>query len=246
MVVMVTGGGSGIGREVALQLGVDGASVAVVDVTQEAGEETVRSINHHNGTAAAIRCDVGCSEAVNEAVAQIERDLGKLTGQVNCAAIWKTSPLLAVAESDWNEVMRVNASGTFFCVQAAGKVMLPRGCGAIVNISSAVGARTPRPLHVHYGASKAAVISITRSAAAAFGPHGVRVNAVCPGAIDTPMFERVKAQPKDVISPLLARISLGRVGHPNEVAQVVTFLLSDRASYVNGQCINVCGGLEMS
>jgi NAD(P)-dependent dehydrogenase (short-subunit alcohol dehydrogenase family) len=188
-------------------------------------------------------CDVGCREAVYEAVARIEDELGPLEAQVNCAGIWQSCPFLELGGEDWEMVMRVNAAGTFFSVQAAGRVMVPRKRGAIINISSAVGGRSGRPFHAHYGASKAAVISLTRSAALAFGPYGIRVNAVCPGAIDTPMFARVREQPDEIIAPLLKQIPLGRVGQPSEVASVVSFLLSDDASYVNGQSLNVCGGL---
>ena len=135
---------------------------------------------------------------------------------MNCAGIWGSHPFLEISEEDWEAVMRVNSTGMFFCIQAAGRVMVPRRRGVIINTSSAAGGRTGRPFHAHYAASKAAVISLTRSAALAFGPHGVRVNAICPGAIDTPMFAKVAAQPQDIIAPLLARIPLGRVGQPSK------------------------------
>lgn len=244
-VVMVTGAGSGIGRAVALQMAQEGAVVAVCDNREVAIEETAEVIRKSGGgRAEPMVCDVSSRDAVYRAVAEIEARLGPLDAQVNCAGIWHTGPLLDLTEKEWEQVIRVNATGVFFCVQAAGQVMVPREHGAIVNTSSALGGRTGRPVHAHYAASKAAVISLTRSAAQAWGPHGIRVNAVCPGAIDTPMFERVRAQPQDAISPLLNRIPLRRIGQAGEVASVVSFLLSDCASYVNGQSLNVCGGLQ--
>jgi NAD(P)-dependent dehydrogenase (short-subunit alcohol dehydrogenase family) len=244
-VAMVTGAGSGIGRAVALRLAEDGAAVGVADNRPDAVDETVEAVRQRGGRAIAVLCDVGCRESVDQAVVKIESELGPLGAQVNCAGIWQSHPLLEIDEEDWEAVMRVNATGMFFCLQAAGRVMVPRQRGVIINTSSAVGGRTGRPFHAHYAASKAAVISITRSAALAFGRHGVRVNAICPGAIDTPMFAKVAAQPEDIIAPLLARIPMGRVGQPSEVASVVSFLISDDASYVNGQALNVCGGLQM-
>jgi NAD(P)-dependent dehydrogenase (short-subunit alcohol dehydrogenase family) len=242
---MVTGAGSGIGRAVALRLAEEGMAIGVVDNRRDGAEATVGAVRQRGGQAISVVCDVGCREAVNEAVAKIEDELGPLGAQVNSAGIWQSRSFLEITEGDWNAVMRVNATGLFFCVQAAGRVMVLRKHGAIVNISSAVGGRTGRPFHAHYAASKAAVISITRSAALALGPNGIRVNAVCPGAIDTPMFTQVLAQPQDIIAPLLERIPLGRVGQPSEVASAVSFLLSNEASYVNGQSLNVCGGLQM-
>lgn len=242
---MVTGAASGIGHAVTLRLADEGMAIGVVDNRRDGAEATVEAVRQRGARAIAVLCDVGCKDAVNEAVARIEGELGPLGAQVNCAGIWQSRSFLEITEEDWDAVMRVNAGGLFFCVQAAGRVMVPRKQGAIVNLSSAIGGRTGRPFHAHYAASKAAVISITRSAAVALGPHGIRVNAICPGAIDTPMFAQVLAQPQDVIAPLLARIPLGRVGQPSEVASVVRFLLSDEASYVNGQSLNVCGGLQM-
>jgi NAD(P)-dependent dehydrogenase (short-subunit alcohol dehydrogenase family) len=245
--VMVTGAGSGIGQAIAIELGLEeGAAVAVIDNRELAAEATARTICQAGGRAIPILCDVSSQEAVCDTVERIETDLGPLEGQVNCAGIWMTSRFLELTPADWELVMRVNAFGVFFSVQAAGRVMVPRKSGVIINISSAVGALTARPFHAHYGASKAAVNSVTRSAAAAFGPHGIRVNAVCPGAIDTPMFSRVRAQPEEIIGPLLKQIPLGRVGQPSEIASVVMFLLSSDASYVNGQSLNVCGGLQMN
>jgi len=248
IVVMVTGAGSGIGRATVLHLATQRVAVGVVDCRTQAAESTAAEVRQRGGQALPVVCDVREVRAVYEAVARIEESLGPLTAQVNCAGVWQTRDLLEITEEDWDLVMGVNARGLFFCVQAAGRAMLPRKLGAIVNISS-VGGRVGRPLQAHYAASKAAVISITHSAAIALGPHGVRVNAVCPGVIDTPMWaqviaERARREGKADPSAILERVPLGRVGTPEEVAAVTSFLISEEASYINGQCLNVCGGME--
>ena len=240
---MVTGGGSGIGRAIVLRLARNGAAIGVVDIRKDAAEATATEVRQKGGRAIPVVCDVSQSDSVTQAVAEIEENLGALGAQVNCAGIWQSRSFLDLTEQDWEAMMRVNSTGVFFCVQAAGKVMVPRKRGAIVNISS-IGGRVGRPLLAHYVASKAAVISITRSAAHAFGPSNVRVNAICPGAINTPMFAKVDAQPSPS-RPITQPNPLGRVGEPEEIASVTAFLVSDDASYVNGQSLNVCGGMEM-
>lgn len=248
-VTMVTGAGSGIGRSVALRLAGEGTAVGVLDNRGEAAEATVEEVSQKGGKAVAFVCDVRVVEDVERAISRLEQDLGPLDAQVNCAGVWQAKPFLELTAEDWDLVMDVNARGLFFCVQAAGRVMASRQRGAIVNISS-VGGRCGRPLHAHYAASKAAVISITRSAALALGPQGVRVNAVCPGAIHTPMLsqvlaDRTRREGDPDIGSISARIPLGRPGQVSEVASVVAFLLSSEASYINGQSLNVCGGMEM-
>jgi NAD(P)-dependent dehydrogenase (short-subunit alcohol dehydrogenase family) len=248
-VAMVTGAASGIGRAVALRLAAEGAAVAAVDVNGPGAEEVAAQVRRSGARALAVPLDVRRVEEIPSAVEAIERELGPLTAQVNCAGVFQLRPFLDLTEADWDFLMGVNAKGLFFCVQAAAKVMLPRGRGSIVNISSVAG-RGGRPVMPHYAASKAAVISVTRSAALAFGPFGIRVNAICPGVIDTPMWAQVAAERTRVGGRedprlIIERIPLGRIGRPEEVAAVAAFLLSEDASYVNGQAINVCGGLEL-
>lgn len=248
-VVMVTGAASGIGRAVALRLAAEGAAVAVVDINGTGAEAVTAEVRRRGGRALAVPLDVRSVENIYSTVDAVERELGPLTGQVNCAGVFQLRPFLELTEADWDFLMAVNAKGLFFCVQAAAKVMVPRRRGAIVNISSVAG-RGGRSVMPHYAASKAAVISITRSAALAFGPSGIRVNAICPGVIDTPMWaqvaaERARVGGREDPKLIIERIPLGRIGRPEEVAAVAAFLLSEDASYVNGQAINVCGGLEL-
>jgi len=141
--------------------------------------------------------------------------------------------------------MEINAKALFFCLQAAGRRMVVCQRGSIINVASVAG-RSARPKQTVYGASKAAAIHLTKSAAAAFGPFHVRVNAVCPGVIDTPMWHRVRSErTPDEVKAILSSIPLARTADSTEVAEVVAFLASHQASYINGQAINVCGGLEM-
>jgi NAD(P)-dependent dehydrogenase (short-subunit alcohol dehydrogenase family) len=175
----------------------------------------------------------------------VEAECGPLGGLVNCAGVVKTVPFLEETAQGWDSILGVNARAPFLLMQAAGARMAARGRGAIVNIASVAG-RSGRPEQTSYGASKAALLHLTKSAALALGPRGVRVNAVCPGVVRTPMTEQIwrERRPEDV-ARILGSIPLGRTAAPDEIAAAVAWLLSGESSYVNGQALNVCGGLEM-
>jgi len=246
---MITGGGSGIGRAAALHLASCGAAIGVVDIGKRAAEAVAEDISKEGGMAASYECDVRYSEQIQDVLGKIEKSFGPLTAQVNCAGVYKTQRFLDVTEANWDFIMDVNAKGLFFCVQAAARSMIERRRGAIINMSSVAG-RSGRPLNVHYAASKAAVINITRSAAKAFGPYNIRVNALCPGVIDTPMWQEVVRTKKDLqgregVEGILESIPLHRIGSPEEVASLIAYLISRAGAYVNGQAINICGGFEM-
>jgi NAD(P)-dependent dehydrogenase (short-subunit alcohol dehydrogenase family) len=248
-VVMVSGGGSGIGRATALRFASLGYQVAIVDVNEEAARAVAAEVEAYQGRALPIRCDVRNISEIVSAVQTIESHLGALAIQVNSAGIWMSQPFLEVSEGAWDAIMDVNAKGVFFCTQAAGRVMVTRGRGVIINISS-IGGRGGRPFQPHYAASKAAVISITRSAAMAFRDHGVRVNAVCPGPIDTPMRQLAVAAAAELgglaqFPGNLEQIVSSPSASPETIVSAITFLASDAASYINGQALNVCGGLQM-
>jgi NAD(P)-dependent dehydrogenase (short-subunit alcohol dehydrogenase family) len=242
---IVTGAGQGMGRNFALRLARDGFAIAAVDIQAEKVRETVACVLARQGAARAYVADVSDVPAIEPLVAEIERDLGAIEILVNNAGRIKTQALLDVTEQDWDQVMGVNARGLFFLLQAAGRRMVVRRRGSIINVGS-VAARSARPKQTVYGASKAAVLHLTKSAAAAFGPAGVRVNAICPGVIDTPMTKAVQAvRTPEEVRHILESIPLQRMADADEVAEVVAFLASERSSYVNGQAINVCGGIEM-
>jgi NAD(P)-dependent dehydrogenase (short-subunit alcohol dehydrogenase family) len=239
--VLVTGAAQGMGLAITRQLAAAGYHVAAID-RQEA---QLREATKHLEGVTPFVLDLLDAAALAPLVEQVESACGPLAGLVNNAGIVKTQPIADVVLADWETIFGVNARAPFLLMQAAGARMAARGSGAIVNIASVAG-RSARPEQSMYGASKAALLHLTKSAAAAFGPSGVRVNAVCPGVVRTEMTERIwrDRRPEDV-ERILHSIPLKRVCEPDEVATVVAWLLGPAASYVNGQAINVCGGLEM-
>jgi meso-butanediol dehydrogenase / (S,S)-butanediol dehydrogenase / diacetyl reductase len=249
---MVTGAGRGIGRGIALRLAAEGAHVLVADLDAATGTETARAIEAQGGKARFVAADVARPEASRAAVAETLEAFGRLDVLVNNAGVIRARPLLDLAEDDWDRTFAVNARGLFFCLQAAARAMVRAGGGCIINVASIAG-RWGRPLLADYAASKAAVISVTQSAALALAPHRVRVNAVCPGVVDTAMWaqidqewgQAVGAKPGEVLAGRVAGIPLGRIETPEDVAGLVAFLASDDAAYITGQAINVCGGLHL-
>ncbi|MGH2346126.1 MAG: SDR family NAD(P)-dependent oxidoreductase [Chloroflexota bacterium] len=239
--VLVTGAAQGMGLAIARQAVRAGYHAVMVDKQAAALEAAAREL----GEVTPFVLDLLDVSALASLPARIERACGPLVGLVNNAGIVKTQEFGQVSAEDWETIFGVNARAPFLLMQAVGARMIERGAGAIVNVASVAG-RSARPQQTIYGASKAALLHLTKSAAAAYGPHGVRVNAVCPGVILTEMTERIWAdrRPEDV-QQILRNIPLKRPGEPDEVAAVVLWLLGPGARYVNGQAINVCGGLEM-
>jgi acetoin reductase-like protein len=252
-VAMVTGAGRGIGRAIALRLAAEGAHVLVAELDPATGAETASAIAAKGGKVRFVATDVAHPEESQAAVATALETFGRLDVLVNNAGVVRSRPLLAITEADWDRTFSVNARGLFFCLQAAGRELARCGGGSIVNIASIAG-RWGRPMLADYAASKAAVISLTQSAALALAPQRVRVNAVCPGVVDTPMWaqidrewgEAVGAKPAEVLAGRVAAIPLGRIQTPEDVAGLVAFLASDEGAYITGQAINVCGGLQLN
>ena len=251
-VSVVTGGAQGMGRRISERLAEQGASVAVWDFNGEGAEETAASLrgSQHRGVAA--QCDVADEASVAAALALTVAELGTPTLVVTAAGIAQASPFLELGAASFERQLAVNLTGTFLVLQSCARAMVAEGLeGAMVGISSVAG-RGPRPDLAAYAASKAGVISVVRSAAVALAQHGIRVNAVCPGVVDTDMTrltQQERAQQlgiteDEALAALTAKIPLGRIQTTDDVADVIGFLLSPQASYVTGQALNACGGLE--
>jgi NAD(P)-dependent dehydrogenase (short-subunit alcohol dehydrogenase family) len=238
---LVTGAAQGLGLATARRLAADGYRVVMADRQGDRLQAAAAEI----ADAKPYVLDLLAVDEIGPLVSRVEDECGPLVALVNNAGIVKTHDFLDATLQDWEMIMGVNARAPFVFMQQVGGRMVIRGHGAIVNICS-VAARSARPVQAIYGASKAALLHLTKSAAAAFGPHGVRVNAICPGVMRTEMTEQIwrDRRPEDV-QQILRTITLGRTADPSEMAAAVAWLLSDEAGYVNGQALNVCGGMEM-
>lgn len=239
-VALVTGAQQGIGRALALALAGDGADVGINYLDDRAAAERVAAeVRALGRRAVVIQADVARRGEVLAMVDAVVRELGTPDVLLNNAGVFPRMPFLEMADRDWDHVLDVNLKGSFLCAQAAAQAMVAaRRPGAIVNLSS--GAIRGSPLGVHYSASKAGVIGLTRAMALALAPHRIRVNAIAPGLTDT-------AQPRhghseEELSAMGREVPLGRMARPEEIARVAVFLASDEAGWVTGQTLHVNGG----
>ena len=239
---VVTGGSRGIGRAVAVALAAEGSGVAVVFAgNTAAAAETVRIIENAGGTAVAVQCDVADEAAVADMIKKVQEKFGSVDILVNNAGITRDGLLMRMKSDDWNAVINTNLTGVYNCTKGVTKMMMKQRNGSIINMTSVVG-ETGNAGQANYAAAKAGVIGFTKSVAKELASRGIRVNAVAPGCIDTDMTAVLSDAVKE---EMIKTIPLGRTAAPEEVAQVVVFLASDREGYITGQTLNVDGGMVM-
>ena len=241
-VALATGAGSGIGRATALAFAKAGARVVVNDRNADGGDETVAQIKAAGGDAVLVIADVSNAEDVDRMVAETVDHFGRLDFAFNNAGIEGTASQLAeTSESEWNKVIAVNLTGTWLCLRAELRHMLAEESGVIVNCASVAGL-VGFPTLAPYVASKHGVIGLTKTAALEVAGSGVRVNAVCPGVIDTEMVERSIGTGEQADAAVAAMEPVGRMGRPEEIASAVLWLCSSGAGFVTGEALVVDGG----
>lgn len=239
-VALVTGASSGIGRAAAVAFADAGATVVVSDVDEQGGEATVARILEGGGQAVFVAADVTDAAQVGAVVEQAVSTFGRLDHAFNNAGIeGEPAPLHECSRQNWDRTIAVNLTGVFLCMQA--EIPAMRSGGSIVNCASIAGLNG-FPGLAAYVASKHGVNGLTKAAALELAAEGIRVNAVCPGAIDTEMIARVKVEQPELIERTVAAHPLGRLGRPEEIASTVVWLCSDAAAFVTGQTIAVDGG----
>ncbi|MFC7137910.1 SDR family NAD(P)-dependent oxidoreductase [Halobaculum litoreum] len=241
-VALVTGAGSGIGRATAERFAEHGATVAVADADEAAGSETVASIREAGGEASSFAVDVSDEASVREAIAAVTREFGGIDIAHNNAGIeGEGGPIDEQSTENWERVIGVNLTGVFLAMKHEVPALRERGGGAIVNTASVAGLVGAADLTPYY-AAKHGVVGLTRSVAVEGAADGIRVNAVCPGVIDTPMIDRFTGGDDDAVEGIVAPQAMKRLGDPREVADAVVWLCSDGASFVTGTALPVDGG----
>jgi meso-butanediol dehydrogenase/(S,S)-butanediol dehydrogenase/diacetyl reductase len=250
--VVVTGAARGIGRGVAQRLGAEGASVTVADLNAEGAEATAAAIRDAGGKAVGVGCDVGDRGSVRSALDAAVSEFGRLDVLFNNAGISKTQHFMEVDEDDWDRIMRVNGLGVLFGIQEATKIFRSQGDGGkIVNTASIAG-KEGFPLFPAYCASKAAVVSMTQSAARDLAGDQITVNAFCPGVVTTELWDQLDQESREVgetetegqlLQEFSEGILIGRTSTPEDIAGLCAFLASGDSDYITGQAINVDGGM---
>ncbi len=241
-VAIVTGAARGIGKAIALTFVREGARIALVDVDRDRLDLLKDEISKNKGEALSLPCDITQSPQVKEMVNQVQEVFGRVDILVNNAGIIRRGTIETVTEEDWDRVIEVNLKGTFNCCKAVFGIMKQQGYGKIVNISSIAGKMGDITSAPGYGPSKAGIDALTKTLARQLAPYGINVNGVAPHAIETEMSAQWSEERRREI---IASIPLGRLGKPEDVAEAVLFLVSDEASFITGEILDVNGGALM-
>jgi 2-hydroxycyclohexanecarboxyl-CoA dehydrogenase len=239
-IAIVTGAGQGIGRGIAEKLAAEGATVVVTDVNEQTAKETAEAIG-----GVGIRADVTSRESVEDMVAQVRGQFGRIDVLVNNAGWDKVGPFVDSDPADWDKVIAINLYGVLHTSKAVLPIMAAQGSGSVVNLASDAG-RVGSSGEAVYAAAKGGIIAFTKTIAREMARHQVNANAVCPGPTDTPLFASIGGDNPKLREALTKAIPLRRLAQPSDLANVVAFLASDEANYVTGQTVSVSGGLTMS
>ena len=242
-VVIITGARRGMGKSHVLVLAKAGAKVVVSDISEEDCQKVVEEIEKGKGEALAVKCDVTKKEEVDNLVKKTIERFGRVDILVNNAGICQFKPFLELTEGEWDRTLNINLKGYFLCAQTVAKEMVKQKSGVIVNIASVASGQVGIgfPTLAHYCASKGGIIAMTEVLAVELAPFGIRVNAIAPGMIETPMIDPMKKDPK-MMEAMLAKVPMQRVGKPEEVSNLVLFLASDVSPYMTGSTVIIDGG----
>ena len=241
-VALITGGARGIGQAIAMTFAREGADIVVADVNLEIAQKTASEIEGLGRKAMALAMDVTNYTAVEEGVNKILDKMGKVDILVNNAGITKDNLLLRMSLADWDAVINVNLKGTFNCIKAVSRPMVKQRSGRIISIASIIGLMG-NPGQANYAASKAGIIALTKTVAKELASRNINANAVAPGFIQTEMTAKL---PEEIKKKMLEAIPLGKLGTPEDVANVCLFLASQESSYITGQVITIDGGMVMA
>jgi 3-oxoacyl-[acyl-carrier protein] reductase len=245
-VAIITGSGQGIGKAIAVALGREGAKVVLADIASDLVSAVSKEIEALGSRTFPVMCDVTSRESVENMTRSVLDNYGRIDILVNNAGIYPSKPFVEITEKDWDNVFNVNIKGVFNCTQKALPIMKGQRYGRIINISSIAGAVIGYENLVHYSATKAAIVGFTRSLALEVARDGILVNAIAPGAIETPTATAAtETMHKELAKQIIAAIPLGRWRRAEEIARAVLFLAGEDSSYMTGQCLVIDGGLTI-